>query len=355
MQAESVAILLSSLKFGGAERVALSLARAFRATGIDVRILVMSMEGEFLAEAEQEFEVVDLACDRTRKLPLRLVKHLSAHNSDILLSSFWKLNLCACIARLLVPNLVLLLWEHSPPSVSKNSPRFLYALTASLLYRMARRVICVSGGVYEDVARWTVGLRSRLTVIHNPIPPPPVSLNLPASRSGRKRIAWVGRLDDPKNPMLLLDAFAMIASRIDAGIVYVGDGPQRSQLEQRCIDLGIEDRVQFAGFVDSPYRILADCDLLVLTSDREGFGNVLVEAMHCGLAVVATDCGRGVHEIILDSKYGKIVPTRDPEALAEAIEQALAGPTDPSEQIVGGRRFLPAAIAQQFLAAACAR
>ena len=346
------AILLPSLKFGGAERVALNLARALKALGWDVAILVMSREGEFLAEAEREYEVVDLKSDRTRKLPGRLASYLSVHPTDILLSSFWKLNLCACVARLFVAPQKLLLWEHSPPSISKNSPKLLYAISASLLYRMADRVICVSGGVRDDVARWTVGLKGRLRVIANPIPPPSAPLAAVHAPGGTKRIAWVGRLDDPKNPQLLVEAFALVANRIDAEVVYVGDGPFRMQLEQRCRELGLQQRVMFAGFQPAPYDILSNCDLLALTSDREGLPTVLVEALHCGLGVVSTDCGQGVHEILCGSTYGTIVPKNDPRALAGAIESELNLPRDRATQMHGAERFRPDVIATEFLSAA---
>jgi glycosyltransferase involved in cell wall biosynthesis len=102
-----------------------------------------------------------------------------------------------------------------------------------------------------------------------------------------------------------------------------------------------------------PYVEIGSSDLLVLSSDREGFGNVIVEAMLCGLRVVSTDCGEGVHEILLDDRYGTIVPQNEPLALAQAIEYELLTPHDAQEQIAGAQRFLPKVIAHQFMAAIC--
>jgi len=215
---------------------------------------------------------------------------------------------------------------------------------------MADRVICVSGGVCQDIARWTVGLGSRLTIIHNPIRPPPSDMPRRLLRSPRKRIGWVGRLDDPKNPGLLLDAFVLIAHKEEIDVVYVGDGPLRAGLEQRCAELGLQERVSFAKFQPNPYELLATCNLLALTSDREGFPTVLIEAMYCGLGVVSTDCGEGVHEILLGSTYGTIVSRRDPRALAQAILAELARPRDCTAQFLGATRFLPETVAAEFLA-----
>jgi glycosyltransferase involved in cell wall biosynthesis len=88
---------------------------------------------------------------------------------------------------------------------------------------------------------------------------------------------------------------------------------------------------------------------LLLTSDHEGLGNVIIEAMYCGLRIVSTDCGEGVHEILRDGDYGSIVPPRDPAALAKAIASRLSVSHDPQQQMAGAQRFQPAFIAQQFL------
>lgn len=342
-----IAILLPVLTYGGAERVAINLAHALRALGWEVVFLVMTGRGELFEQTRAEFPVVNLACDRTRKLPGKLARYLAEHPVDILLSNFWKLNLCACLAVLGRRRVQLLLWEHSPPSLSRNSPSLLYAVSASILYRAARAVVCVSTGVRDDVARLTVGLASRLRMIYNPIPAP-----APTPRTSQARansVAWVGRLEDPKNPGLLIEALPLLAE--DVRILYIGDGSSRPALEQRALALGVADRVTFAGFVPDPAPLIATCSLIALTSDREGLPTVLIEALHLGLRAVATDCGRGVHEI-LEPDYGTIVAKNDPAALAGAIMMELSGVPDRNAQKQGAARFAPDQIARQFLAAA---
>lgn len=344
-----IAFLLSSLKFGGGERVALNLAHAFKARGYRVDFLVMCLEGEFLAEAQQHFNVVDLACNRTWRLPAKLAAYLWRQRPNGLITSFWKLNLCGCLARVVYPPVKLAVWEHSPPSRSKNSPTALYAITASLFYRLATRVVAVSTGVRDDVERITLGLRSRLTVIFNAIPPPPdIGFSNKQSAPGAKTILWVGRLDDPKNPALMLEAFARLPRDKSVVLDFVGDGPHRSRLEALTTTLGLQDRVRFLGFQSNPYALMQAADLLVLTSDREGLPTVLIEALYCGLPVVSADCGQGIHDILLDKVYGTIVPVGDADALAHAIFNALQVPPESKGQILGAQRFRPEAIAEQF-------
>jgi glycosyltransferase involved in cell wall biosynthesis len=348
---KKIAVLLPSLKFGGAERVALNLANAFKDLGIQVDVLLMSCEGEFLEEARKAFNVVDLSCNRTYKLPARLIAYLRRQRPNVLLSSFWKLNLCSCIAKMLFPRIKLLLWEHSAPSQSANSPKWLYAISASVFYRFANTIVAVSTGVFEDVAHWTIGLRRQLIVIFNPIPPPDPNVLTARKAAAIKRVIWVGRLDIPKNPGLVLEAFALVPATCFAELIYVGDGRLRPALEQQSEALGLDGRVRFLGFLPNPYVEMAASDLLVVSSDREGLGNVIIEAMHCGLRVVCTDCGKGIHDILLDNKYGTIVPLHDRVALAKAIERELESQHSPQDQMDGALRFLPNVVAHQFLLA----
>lgn len=346
-----VAILLSSLKFGGAERAALNLAGALKAEGIELDVLVMSREGEFLEEAGRDFSLVDLRCDRTYKLPGRLHAYIRREKPDALVSSFWKLNLCACLARVFHPRMRLILWEHSQPSMSANSPTWLYGISASFIYPLCSSIVAVSTGVATDIDRITLGLGQKLTVIFNPIKPPaPAQLPSELPSYARKRLVWVGRLDRPKNPGLALEAFALLEIVDEASLAIVGDGGLARELAIKAESLGILDRVTFVGYLPDPYEVIANADLLVLSSDREGLGNVIIEAMYCGLRVVSTDCGEGVHEILLDGEYGTIVPRNDAAALARGIETELSCRRDPRRQIEGAQRFLPRLIAHQFLA-----
>jgi len=340
--------VLSSLKFGGAERVALNLAHALKDAGLKVDFLLMSFDGEFLEEAQVHFNVIDLRCNRTWKLPCKLAAYLRRQKPDVLIASFWKLNLCACLSRLARPRLRLLLWEHSPPSKSTNSPTLLYAITASLVYRMSTKIIAVSSGVEQDIARVTVGLKHRLKIIFNAIPPPSGITHLPAVRQGGKRIVWVGRMGMPKNPQLMLEAFALLPADKGYSLDFIGDGELRPVLERRAEELCLQGRVRFRGFQPDPCSWMAKSDLLALTSDREGLPTVLIEALYCGLRVVSTDCGRGIHDILCDNFYGIVVPTGDPGALSNAIAEALDAPCLTARQFEGAQQFSPTEIARQF-------
>jgi glycosyltransferase involved in cell wall biosynthesis len=99
-------------------------------------------------------------------------------------------------------------------------------------------------------------------------------------------------------------------------------------LEDLTEQLGLKDRVIFAGFVSNPYAFVARASALVLSSCYEGMPTVLLEALSCGCPVVSTDCPSGPREILADSKWGDLVPVNNVEALAQAIEKCLSTSRD---------------------------
>lgn len=342
-----IAFLLSSLNFGGAERVAVNLATALQTQGYVVDFVLMQKTGNLLADAESRFNVVDLRCSRTWKLPLLLARYLWQVRPSAIISSFWKLNLCACLARLVAPGTKLALWEHSPPSRSRNSPVWQYAITASLAYRLATRVVAVSDGVANDVRAITVGLSRKVVTIYNPVPPPLYLRAMPRRKGNR--ILWVGRLNDPKNPALMIEAMALLPASLDARLFIIGDGPERSALIRQLSSCGLRGRVRLLGFQPEPYHFMANADLLAVSSDREGLPTVLIEGLHAGLALVSTDCAPGVHEILQNGRLGTIVPVGDAGALAAAISAGLKQPPPFERQQDGARRFDPTHAAGRFI------
>jgi N-acetylgalactosamine-N,N'-diacetylbacillosaminyl-diphospho-undecaprenol 4-alpha-N-acetylgalactosaminyltransferase len=104
----------------------------------------------------------------------------------------------------------------------------------------------------------------------------------------------VGRLDDGKNHQLLINAI----KEVDANLYIIGDGVLREKLSSLIKELGLSNRVFLLGKQKNPYKYLSKADCFVFASKREGFPNVLVEALACNLAVISTDCKSGPREIL---------------------------------------------------------
>ncbi len=155
-------------------------------------------------------------------------------------------------------------------------------------------------------------------------------LPLPAPRlcdEGRLVIGTVGRLQAVKNQTALVEAFGLLIQRNPelrerVHLALIGDGPLRREVEQRVRDLGLGKRVWLAGARDDVPELMRGLDLFVLPSLAEGISNTLLEAMACGLPVVATDVG-GNAELIDQGVTGLLVPPGDPALLAEAMATYL--------------------------------
>ncbi len=173
------------------------------------------------------------------------------------------------------------------------------------------------------------------------------------SQPGAFLFGCVARLAQVKRQQDLIDAFAMIAEQApQAELVLIGDGPMRSELQARVRRSGLESRIRFLGARRDIEQILPLLDAFVLCSLTEGMSNAVLEAMACGLPVIATAVG-GNPEMVDPGQTGLLVPACAPEQLAEAMLQLLADPVRSREWGVLGRqrilqRYTLAAMVERF-------
>jgi glycosyltransferase involved in cell wall biosynthesis len=207
--------------------------------------------------------------------------------------------------------------EHAVPRPTPN-PR------KRLSHRLLARRLGALVSVGENSARMVehcIGLETgAVTTIHNGVEVAPFEPRL--SPSPRPTIGAIGRLSPEKG----FDDLPHILTRIPAArAVVLGEGPERARLAKLAAELGVADRFELPGWQESPGSWLSSFDLLAAPSRGEGFPLVTLEAMMAGLPVVATDVG-SVSEAIEDRVTGMLVPPRDTEAMAAAIEAVLADP-----------------------------
>jgi glycosyltransferase involved in cell wall biosynthesis len=203
-----------------------------------------------------------------------------------------------------------------------------------LLYPHADFRTIISARAADSLAEMSGLPRQSIEVLGNPISPPDdiaPSREAEASWYGRPRLLSIGSLKPQKNHALLLRAFARVKDK-RSSLVILGEGSSRAELESLAAELGIDSRVSMPGFRVDPWPWLAAADLFVLSSNWEGLPLVLAEALHAGLPVVSTDCASGPAEMLDHGRYGQLVPCGDADALASAIEQALAKPRQSGRQ-----------------------
>ncbi len=139
-------------------------------------------------------------------------------------------------------------------------------------------------------------------------------------------VGAIGSLTPVKGHADLLEAAALVVARLPrTRFVIVGDGPLRPALEARAQQLGLGERVVLAGVRADVARVLAALDVVALPSHTEGHSNVLLEAMAMARPVVATAVG-GSPDVLRDGATGRLVPARDPPALAGALAGMIEEP-----------------------------
>jgi teichuronic acid biosynthesis glycosyltransferase TuaC len=206
--------------------------------------------------------------------------------------------------------------------------------------RAAALVIANSRGILERAAQLT-GSADRIRVIHPPGEPPPEPL--PAKRD-EPTVVTVGAVDPRKRHLDVLDALSELP---DARWVVIGDGPERPALEARTRELGVHERVDWLGQLPPRQAIaeLARCHVMAMPSVDEAFGVAYAEALACGVPAIGCRAEPGPEEIAALTPDMRLVPPRDPQALAEAITAALGHSAEAPEELsleTCGRRTLEA-------------
>jgi glycosyltransferase involved in cell wall biosynthesis len=184
-----------------------------------------------------------------------------------------------------------------------------------VIYPKAALVTANSAGALHTLGSFVPA--KKLRQVANPlvIPPPPAGM-VPH----QSRLIAVARLVHQKGLDILLDAFAELARADEDWMLdIVGAGPLGSDLQAQALRLGISSRVEFHGHQPSPFPLLYRASVFVLPSRFEGMPNAMLEAMGCGLAVVASDASPGPLEFIENNVSGLVVPSEDRSALAQAL------------------------------------
>jgi len=201
----------------------------------------------------------------------------------------------------------------------------------SFFCRHADGLVVSSTGMKEECIRDYRAIPERVEVIPNSIDindikrkaEEEIDIDMPDCRSGRpagfKFIVTSGRLQKEKNTPVLLKVFSELRKREEVKLLIVGDGSERKTLELLSHDLNIESDVIFVGYQNNPYKYIRKSDIFVHTCLFEGFANVIIEAMACGVPVIAVDCPYGPRDIVKHGGNGLLVPMNDEEALVDAI------------------------------------
>lgn len=325
-------VLIPSLRRGGAERVIITLLRYLSRARFSITLAVIDMRGAVLQQdLPPDIELLDLQGRRVRHALPGIVKLIRSRQPHTVLSTLGHLNLALAMLRPLLPRQTRFVARETSV-VSQLLPHYsrpgLWALAYRLFYPRFDRVICQSHDMREDLIT-RFGLPADKAVhIPNPLDLPrirqlatlplPPDCKLAQRLPGTLYLVAAGRMVPQKGFDLLLRALALMPER-QTHLTLLGNGPQTEPLQQLARQLGIHDRIEFAGEQENPFAFFARADALVLSSRFEGLPNVVLEALACALPVIATPAPGGVTEILSGIAACKISHRISAEALADTL------------------------------------
>ncbi len=350
-----ILIAIPSLSAGGAERVVTTLANAWSRNGRDVAIVTFELSSDKpFYTLDAAVKVEQLALPPIPKPKWRAIAHtftriaalrklIRAKKPDVVISFLTKMNVMTSLAAdgLSVP---VIISERNNPYVQKFD--WFWDLARAFAFPKAFAFVTMTEGA---AAFFPENQRRRTRIIPNPVSIPAVARRA----STGKTLTAVGRLTAQKRFDRLLDAFAVIAKDFpDWSLVIWGEGDLRVELEAHANRLGLGARVRFPGLTEKPGGWLETADILALSSDYEGWPNVVIEALAGGVPVVAVDCEFGVREILHDGALGLMAPRDDTNAFANALARVMSDAALRSRLAAAGReaakRYSPEAISAQW-------
>jgi glycosyltransferase involved in cell wall biosynthesis len=280
--------------------------------------------------------VIDLAVRGARHELLRSARRLAAlctdNQIDVIVGHETLGNAVALLAKLFVLGRCRVVAEFHN-AVMYPTPGFGPRMAAFIrhLYRAADTFLAVSEAVGHDASDFFHVPRRSIHIVYNPFRPDairelataPPAIALPAEPF----IAACGRLVQAKGFDDAIRALATLRAHRPLKLVIVGDGPERPALERYAREHGVGDDVLFPGFLPNPFAVFARASAFVLSSRYgEAFSRVLVEAMACGVPVIASRCHWGPEEVLGGGRYGRLYDVGDIAQLAAAIDDTLCDP-----------------------------
>ncbi len=341
-----ILFILKNLALGGTEVFNLQLIKYLQSRGLDIDLLTIDSKNE-LEEETKGLNIFDLKASSIRNSIPGLYKVLKSNNYEIVVANVWPLTLIAILLSKLMYKTKCICIEHGILSKEYSRKTFLFRyiqkISIKLLYRLSNAIVAVSRGVKEDLMGLGANDKSIKVIYNSTRPYKTKDLDSDLKEwyefSGIKLIS-VANLKKEKNISNLLKAFNMLLNDYSNNIslLILGEGPLENSLKDEAKDLGILKKVFFGGKRINALDYINRSDIFVLSSDFEGFGIVLIEALSLGKTIVATR-NEGALEIIKQEEIGYLCNLDDPNDLSHKIIDAIANPLKKETLIKESRKY----------------
>lgn len=358
---KKVALFVSNLRGGGAERVIVILANSFHKLGYDVDLILVQAIGPYLKEVHDGVNVISLNKSKNIFSLFPFIKYLKKERPYVVLSTLLQVSIITVLARKLsgVKTKVVLretINVSADAQFNKNKSEQFIGLFRKWAIKNADKIVAPSIGVGEDLKTRYNLEDAKVNVVFNPLEINRMIENSSFSTPLLEEIdetipilLAVGRLSWQKNFDVLIQAFEKVSKSTRACLIILGEGEERKVLENMIKAKGLKDRVFMPGFMENPFPYFKRAAVFILSSRYEGMPNALIQAMVFQTQIVSTDCPSGPREILEGGKYGCLVGVGDVNSIAVGIEKGLNQELlTPSHDLII-ERFESRSIAQKYL------
>ena len=313
-----IAFVTDTMHPGGSERVISVLANEMTRRGMDIQIICLRGKDSFYP-LEKEIKTVFMELALKRQSIFNKVRFLRTYvkdeNIDIVIP-FMTPVFCFTLFSLLGAGKTIICSERIDPTKTSKLRKLMRAIllpTTSYLVVQTEQI----KKYYSD------SIQKRCSVIYNP-----VSDTFFEDRHfvQKSRFVTVGRLAPQKNQRMLIDAFGSVYQKHpEYSLSIFGEGPLKDELNAYIEAKNLQNAVRLEGTSSDISKELQSSFAFCLTSDFEGMSNAMIEALCAGIPLISTNVS-GAKELLGDNEGGIIVPVRDTEAFAEAMNRLIESP-----------------------------
>lgn len=338
--------VIHQLTMGGAERMMVQILNHFVSKGMDVHLILFKNIGVHKDTLSNKITVHDLDSASVTRGMAKCLLRIYKIQPDIVFSGIGHVNISLApfipFMKIFLP---LTLWISRETNivslkVQKEKHPNVFNFLYKNVYQWYDVVIAQSKDMQNDLKLHYPKSAKKSLVINNPVDIEKIE-SLLVNRNSFKfdenyiYLLTVGELRGTKRQDLLLKAFAKLP--LNYRLIVIGAGKEEANLKALSVNLEIDTRVYFEGYQHNPYAYMEEADLFLLTSEHEGFPNVLLEANSVGTPIVAFNCQGGISEIIEEGLNGFSVPFGDVEMFAVTIEKAIEAKLDKTSIVISIR------------------
>jgi len=330
MKKIQIVFIMPELNMGGSERVILNIINGLDRDRYSIGLILFNSNGALVDEVSSDITIYDLNISSVKKGLFALIKKLYSLKPNIVFGGIGHLNISLAIfipiLKRFLPNTKFIARQSNILTMNNRHEKhpYIHDWLYKRVYKNYNKIVCQSNYMQKDLIENYHFPIDKTIVIPNPIDIEnieqlsTIKLKYPFSVKTLNLIT-VGQFRYQKRHDLLLKMFAKLDE--DYTLTIIGDGAKRGKLESLAKELEIIDRVAFLGHQKNPYAYIKQADIFVLTSEFEGFPNVVLEANLCGLPVVAFETSGVDKEIIQNGINGILSPFPNIDKLSNSIKK----------------------------------